>query len=120
MLRKLLIGVVKCYQRFISPHKGFRCAYAVYHQTDSCSVAAINILQQNQNISESIQDIRSRLESCRQANVALQILKEKEKQRKSNSCSNSLQSVDCIGNACSCVDGCNVGDACSFEACSCS
>lgn len=113
MLRKLFIGVIKFYQRFISPHKGFRCAYSVYHQSESCSTAAVNILQQNQSIKISIQDIQTRLVACRQANVALQNLKEKEKenQNKSNVCADSLQSIDCIGN--SCFDGCSGIDSCS-------
>jgi len=113
MLRKLFIGVIKIYQRFISPHKGFRCAYSVYHQTNSCSVAAVDILQQNQTITDSIQDIRARLTACRQAHVALQELKEKEeqKEKKSNVCGDSLQDVDCIGN--SYFDGCSGIDSCS-------
>ena len=114
MLRKLFIGVIKFYQRFISPHKGFCCAYSVYHQTDSCSVAAIGILKQNQTITDSIQDIRARLMACRQAHVALQELKEKEKQKekKSNACGDSLEGVDCIEN--SCFDGCSGCDSCSW------
>ncbi len=120
MLRKLFIGVIKFYQRFVSPHKGFRCAYSVYHQTNSCSVAAIDILQQNQSIINGVQQVRERLMACRQANVALQMLREKEEEnrKKSNVCADSLQGVDCIGNSCnfidgSCFDGCGGIDSCS-------
>lgn len=119
MLRKLLIGVIKSYQRFISPHKGFRCAYSVYHHTQSCSVAAVDILQQNQNVINSIQQIRERLLACKEANVALQMFKEREKenQKKSNACSDSVQGLDCAGNSCSfvdssCFDGCSGCGSC--------
>ncbi len=121
MLRKLLIGVIKFYQQFISPHKGFRCAYAVYHQTDSCSVAVINIFQQNQSIIIGVQQIRERLLACREANLALQALKEKELDKKKepskkNNCTlgDSVQCLDCGGNSCDFIDS-----SC-FDSCSCS
>lgn len=127
MLRKLLIGVIKIYQRFLSPYKGFRCAYSVYHHTHSCSVAVIDILQQNQKVTLGIQQIRERLLACKAANVSLQELKEKElehkkkpdKKNNSCSCADSVQFLDCGGNSCnvidsSCFDGCSGCDSCSW------
>jgi putative component of membrane protein insertase Oxa1/YidC/SpoIIIJ protein YidD len=33
----LLLAVIRLYQRFISPHKGFRCAYHAHTGRQSCS-----------------------------------------------------------------------------------
>lgn len=36
-LRAAIIGLILRYQRYVSPHKGFRCAHALCHGRGSCS-----------------------------------------------------------------------------------
>lgn len=37
MLRPLALAAIGGYQRFLSPHKGWRCAYGALHGRGSCS-----------------------------------------------------------------------------------
>ncbi len=36
-MNQLIGGLITLYQRFISPYKGFRCAYGVYYGKGTCS-----------------------------------------------------------------------------------
>lgn len=65
-LRKILIRMITVYQRRISPHKRFSCAYRVVHRTHSCSQAVKIILQKN-SLGTSIPLIRQQFRQCRQA-----------------------------------------------------
>ncbi|MCA9024142.1 MAG: membrane protein insertion efficiency factor YidD [Planctomycetaceae bacterium] len=38
--------LIRGYQRFISPYKGFLCAHRVLHQGESCSQYALRLVQQ--------------------------------------------------------------------------
>jgi putative component of membrane protein insertase Oxa1/YidC/SpoIIIJ protein YidD len=38
---------IRGYQRRISPHKGYRCAYSVTHGGPGCSGAVLSILEEN-------------------------------------------------------------------------
>ncbi|MCH0695689.1 membrane protein insertion efficiency factor YidD [Escherichia coli] len=44
---KLLLLLIVFYQRFVSPHKGLRCAYGVLHHTHGCSGAVKEIVLRN-------------------------------------------------------------------------
>lgn len=37
VLSQVAVQAIQLYRRFISPHKGFKCAHHVLHQNGSCS-----------------------------------------------------------------------------------
>lgn len=43
-MRHFFIFLITVYQKYISPYKGFRCAYGCYHKTLSCSAIIKNII----------------------------------------------------------------------------
>lgn len=43
-MRYIVSALITAYQRFVSPYKGFRCAYGVYHGGRSCSAIVKRIV----------------------------------------------------------------------------
>ncbi len=74
------IRSIEAYQRHISPHKGFCCAYRIATNEVSCSEFAKQRIA-NRGFFKALADIRQRFNACKQA--ALQLHKSSEKQRKS-------------------------------------
>jgi putative component of membrane protein insertase Oxa1/YidC/SpoIIIJ protein YidD len=58
--------VIAAYQRFISPYKGFVCAYRVLHGGQSCSAYAMAAFQQHGFVAGWYQ-MQRRFVSCAQA-----------------------------------------------------
>ena len=54
------------YQKFISPYKGFRCAYGVYYGHSSCSSEIMEIVE-NQPVSSWYRKSKQQFEACRHA-----------------------------------------------------
>ena len=44
-MSRIIIVMIVIYQKYISPYKGFRCAYAALHHGDSCSRAIRKIIE---------------------------------------------------------------------------
>lgn len=99
MLRFLSIGGIKLYQKFISPRKGFGCAYRIKHGGTGCSGAIIKIIEEN-SVFEWRKLIRERFDNCTKAAQELK----KEKNKKCKKCKN-------IGGD-ACDFGCDVFDGC--------
>ena len=70
MLRACAIFLIGLYQRFLSPYKGFRCAYAAWHGGPSCS-AAIKDLIREHGVFAALPGVRQRFSDCRAAYVRL-------------------------------------------------
>jgi len=64
MLDKLAISGINGYQRYISPYKGYKCAYSYYTKGCSCSEYAKQSIE-NYGIIKSIPLINLRLKECR-------------------------------------------------------
>lgn len=107
ILNKLALFGIECYQMYISPRKGYRCAYAVEYGGPGCSGAIKEIIQKN-GIFKGKPLIQERFQNCREAN----------KKRKKNYLANV---GDCI-NPCDCdlpsATSCEV-PSCDCEASSC-
>jgi putative component of membrane protein insertase Oxa1/YidC/SpoIIIJ protein YidD len=93
----LAILLIVFYQKFISPYKGFRCAYAVLYGGDSCSEAVRKIVQ-SQGPVGGRQDIRVRFQACKEANEIL--IGKGQRRRRQNDCE---KCPDCD---CDCTDAC--------------
>lgn len=64
-----LMGIA-LYQRWLSPHKGFRCAHAALYGGASCSAAIAQTIREE---GLSLPSIAARLAGCRQAYGQLQV-----------------------------------------------
>ena len=98
------ITLIGFYQRFISPHKGYRCAYATLHNSDSCSHAVKMIIAED-GLWAGWLRIRERFADCRAASDY------SRQRRKRNTC------ADC-GSDCGTKVACELGsNACDVPAC---
>jgi putative component of membrane protein insertase Oxa1/YidC/SpoIIIJ protein YidD len=60
------------YQRFISPYKGFRCAYGALHGGPGCSEAVRRLIEAY-GLLASWPKVRERFAQCRQAALTLRL-----------------------------------------------
>ncbi|OAN75345.1 hypothetical protein A8B78_16400 [Jannaschia sp. EhC01] len=70
MVSQIALGAIWGYQRFVSPHKGWRCAHSVLHGGTGCSGYAKHAIRDN-GLWGAIPDIRQRLRDCRTASETL-------------------------------------------------
>jgi len=106
-VKTLVILLIVFYQKFISPIKGFRCAYAVLHGGDSCSEAVKKIVRDKGPVG-GYADIRARFRDCKEANETL--IRNRQRRRGQNDCDECCD-CDC---GCDCIDACpsKKADAC--------
>ncbi|MCY9865003.1 membrane protein insertion efficiency factor YidD [Vibrio coralliirubri] len=107
------------YQKFISPRKGYRCAYGVLNNTQGCSGMVKDIILQN-GVVGGWKDITSQFSECNAAAAKLQEQSSCKKKRRScksrfrkeancgsTKCSNSCHVPDC--GDCGDMGSCDVG-----------
>ena len=98
-MKYIVVLLISFYQKFISPYKGFRCAYAVLHGGDSCSEAIKKIVLAKGCIG-GYQETRERFKACKAANETLiRNLQRRDKNR----CD------DCPDCGCDCIEACSSG-----------
>ncbi|MGI0488108.1 membrane protein insertion efficiency factor YidD [Pantanalinema rosaneae CENA516] len=71
LTRQTASTLISFYQRQISPHKGFACAYRVLHGNESCSQYIKRTIQIH-GLWQSLPLIRERFQACKAANQQLQ------------------------------------------------
>lgn len=81
LVKGCLLLTIRAYQRYISPHKGFSCAYRILHQEQSCSSYFKTCITE-QSFDRAYISFRQRLQDCHQANLILQA--NSRQQRKAN------------------------------------
>lgn len=69
-LNQLSYQLVRGYQRFISPYKGFSCPSGILHGDTTCSAAVRDIVR-DQGLVAGLPAIRSQLQRCQQASHTL-------------------------------------------------
>lgn len=70
LIRSSATSLISFYQRYISPHKGFRCAHRVHHGGQSCSAYAKTAIQTH-GLGAAIPLIRQRFSDCGQAAILM-------------------------------------------------
>ena len=66
MLTKTAILSINFYQKYISPYKGYCCAYGVYHDDLSCSEYSKQTIKEL-GVLQSISKIKQRFKECKNA-----------------------------------------------------
>jgi putative component of membrane protein insertase Oxa1/YidC/SpoIIIJ protein YidD len=123
-MEKIALLMIALYKRFISPHKGFSCAYRMHTGRASCSTFGYNAIERS-GVITGILLLRRRFRKCASEH-ARAVLKHTEQKRisgvlhyQSGHC--DLPVGDCSGGH-DCVgshdfgvgDCCDASDACSF------
>lgn len=71
IIDQVTIKGIRDYQKYVSPHKGFCCAYRKLHGTESCSEFLRQAVQV-QGLVAAIPLFQERLAACKQAHLTLQ------------------------------------------------
>jgi len=71
MLKSIAVGSINLYQKYISPYKGYRCAYGVYHQNGTCSGIIKSRIQEH-GLIKAYPMIKGQFQACKVAYLALQ------------------------------------------------
>lgn len=79
--RTLVINLIRDYQKFLSPHKGFSCAYRVLHGGESCSQYFKRVVGED-GILIAISSAKNRFRECREANENLKLRRKKYKSQR--------------------------------------
>jgi len=98
IIYRFMIGL---YQKYLSPRKGYRCAYSLEHGGSGCSGAVLNILETH-GLFRGWSLIKHRFHECSEA-------AEKRKKRKKEG-SGSCPDCSTVDNAC---EGANCGLGCA-------
>lgn len=96
-MNKLVLLLITFYQQYLSPLKGYRCAYASLHGGHSCSAVVKNIVA-DKGVFAGYVDIRHQFEQCTLAYNEIQKSEKKKKQKKKEDkgdCS-CLDVIDCV------------------------
>ncbi|WP_413785277.1 membrane protein insertion efficiency factor YidD [Cognatiyoonia sp. IB215446] len=101
MLGRAALGGIWIYQTYISPRKGFRCAYSVLHGGTGCSGYAKQAIQEHGAFG-AIPHIRNRFRDCKAAHFTLRD-EEPKKNRKRRKKEGWFHWTDCCS-------GCGPGD----------
>ncbi|MEL7154027.1 MAG: membrane protein insertion efficiency factor YidD [Pseudomonadota bacterium] len=85
------LWLIRFYQRWLSPRKGYRCAYAVHHGGPGCSGFAKNAISEN-GLWEAIPLVRERFRLCASAasNASSSERPERRDEREARRCKNQL------------------------------
>ncbi|XGV97311.1 MAG: membrane protein insertion efficiency factor YidD [Leptolyngbya sp. BL-A-14] len=70
LIRRTASTFISIYQKQISPHKGFSCAYRILHRNESCSQYAKRIISEL-GIGQAMPLIQQRFRACKAANQTL-------------------------------------------------
>lgn len=87
--RETASSFISLYQKYLSPHKGFSCAYRVLHRSESCSQYAKRMILE-QGLSRAVPLVRQRFRDCRAANETLQTRRQRCQVRRLQSLSARL------------------------------
>ena len=104
MLDKSLIYLINLYQKYLSPHKGYCCAYKVYHNDVSCSEFTKNSIK-NLGFFQAMSSIKQRFQDCK---ISEKNIREEKECCQSENFKKFDDSIGCTSNAC------NVGACFSF------
>jgi len=103
----LAIRSILLYQNHISPRKGFRCAYSVFHNDLSCSAFCKNEIATD-GVIKGITSTLKRFHSCRHAELSIKeknsVIKDEDSENNVNSARDSLGMLADVASCCALFD----------------
>ena len=79
LIAALAAWLIGLYQRFLSPHKGYRCAYGVLYGQDSCSQAIKHTVLTN-GVLAGLRALCGQFRACKEASLLLLARQEEERE----------------------------------------
>lgn len=109
-MKFVFLFLIKFYQKFISPYKGFHCAYAKKHNDCTCSNYGYQVIN-NHGVVKGFKLLNIRFKECSKAAQSLKSINHHHFNKQAGF-------VDCGGcDGCD-LPSCDVSDACNvFDAC---
>lgn len=99
-------AAIGIYQRYLSPHKGFCCAYRAHTGRRSCSAYALGIVERVGALALPTA-LPRQFDRCKMAALALSKIAEEKRNRWAEACDSSTD----VGEiACDCSDTLNLGE----------
>jgi putative component of membrane protein insertase Oxa1/YidC/SpoIIIJ protein YidD len=123
-MKSLAIMAINLYQKYISPYKGFRCAYGVYHQNGTCSTIIKSHIEKH-GLIKAYPMIRGQFDACKVAYSALQTITHEEEEASNCWGKTKKHSEDAVDGAQCACDGYDLyssgacGDGGCGNSCSC-
>jgi len=110
MTKQTGVVLIRGYQKYLSPHKGFCCSHRVLYGGDSCSQYVKNLLIE-QDLKSAISLSRQRFRNCKTAKIILRAETLEEKRRREQN--KSQWNCNCSPGGCfdECIPDCDCGDA---------
>lgn len=105
--RRLALTLIRAYQRWLSPHKGFVCAHRARLGGPSCSQAGARLIQRR-GLRGGLPLLRERLLRCGAAHRAHQAAPRYRPVRARGDCDCGAPDLDC--DACDACDACDLFD----------
>ncbi len=96
MINKLTIQLINLYQRYVSPHKGFCCAYRVHTGGLSCSQYTKEVIQEN-GLFKALPLVKKQFSKCKIAYQEIQEKKSKDNDKEKISSFCEGCACDCLG-----------------------
>jgi len=95
-MKSIAIWGINLYQKYLSPYKGYRCAYGVYHQNGTCS-SIIKAHIQEHGLIKAYPMIKDQFSACKVAYFALQ-----ENSSTQPRCASDQKEEGCVCDSCCC------------------
>ena len=99
-MNRIAAYLITLYQRFISPHKGFRCAAGAYYGSPTCSQAVKQIILEDGLIGGR-KKVRQQFQLCSTAAQTIQIEKKKKRKKRNEGAENAWCLAEAGCSACS-------------------
>ncbi|MFO1250516.1 membrane protein insertion efficiency factor YidD [Inhella sp.] len=109
--RTLALALIRAYQRWISPHKGFVCAHRAQLGGPSCSQAGARLIQRR-GLRRGLPLLRERLLRCGAVHRAAQAAPRYRPLHARGDCDCGVPDLDC--GPCDGCDACDACDACDL------
>lgn len=107
----LALWAIRAYQRYVSPWKGFSCAYRVLTGGDSCSAYGYKVIARH-GLRPGLALLQRRLDNCRARHRQYQAqqVKSRSARQRAQAGYCDLPGTDCAGCACDCADVASMAD----------
>jgi putative component of membrane protein insertase Oxa1/YidC/SpoIIIJ protein YidD len=108
MLRYAGAALIRVYQRYLSPRKGYRCAYGVLHGAGTCSYIGLGIMEQ-QGFWAFWRKMPLQFDACRAAASTLENESDEQKKARRKRLKDESRKRDCSRfDNCGGVDDCEL------------
>lgn len=108
VIRTIALALIRAYQRWISPHKGFACAHRLRLGGSSCSQVGARLIRRH-GLRKGLPLLRERLLRC--GDVQCKAAPRYRPVSARGDCDCGSADLDCFADCCECGSNCNLFDS---------